>query len=69
MLLVKHPSDPCLCFKACFPNFKGPSNQSFTDENSRIVMNRSPEICQESDRRVMKNEMLRCVRIVEECYK
>ena len=24
-------------------------------------MNRSPEICQESDRRVMKNEMLRSV--------
>ena len=27
-------------------------------------MNPSPEICQESDRRVMKNEMLRCVRLL-----
>ena len=27
-------------------------------------MNRSPEICQQSDRRVMKNEMLRCVRLL-----
>ena len=27
-------------------------------------MNRSPEICQESDRRVMKNEMLRCFRLL-----
>ena len=27
-------------------------------------MNRSPEICQECDGRVMKNEMLRCVRLL-----
>ena len=27
-------------------------------------MNHSPEICLESDRRVMKNEMLRCVRLL-----
>ena len=27
-------------------------------------MNRSPEICQESDRRLMKNEMLRCFRLL-----
>ena len=26
-------------------------------------MNHSPEICQESDRKVMKNEMLRCVTV------
>ena len=43
--------------------------QSFTYENSRRAMNHSPEIGQESDRRVMRNEMLRCVRIVEERYK
>ena len=27
-------------------------------------MDHSPEICQESDRRVMKNVMLRCVRLL-----
>ena len=27
-------------------------------------MNRSPEICQENDRRVIKNEMLQCVRLL-----
>ena len=32
-------------------------------------MNRSSEICQESDRRLMKNEMLRYVSIIEERYK
>ena len=29
--------------------------QTFTYENSRRAMNRSPEICQESDRRAMTN--------------
>ena len=43
--------------------------QSFPYENSRRAMNRSPEIWQESDGSVMKNEILRCVRIVEEQYK
>ena len=32
-------------------------------------MNRSPEICQEGDRRVMKNEMLQCVRLLRSTIK